>query len=560
MHPRTVLLAALAMGSSACTQPDDGESLRESSSPSVEFVRLRRAAPPDVGSYELSTLRARIASPGAESEWNTAAAPPAFDRERYDALAENPFLSPLDEPRSTFSIDVDTASYSNVRRLLSEGVLPPRGAVRIEEMINYFDYSDPMPVGDRPFTVSTELSQAPWRTEHLLLRVSLQAAEIPDADVPPRNLVFLLDVSGSMESPDKLPLVKRALRGLTERMRAEDRVAIVVYAGASGLALPPTSGRDAGTILAALDRLEAGGSTNGGEGIALAYAMARQSFDPEAINRVILATDGDFNVGITSRSDLMDRIEREREGGVFLTVLGVGTGNLDDAGLEELADHGNGNYAYLDSVAEARKVLVAEAGSTLVTVAKDVKIQIEFNPKHVGAYRLIGYENRLLADRDFDDDAVDAGEIGAGHCVTALYEIVPAGMEAEAEIGRTAPLRYRDAPMPGASSGSDGGELAFVRLRYKEPLGERSELLEHPVPALPTSLGDASEDLRFGSAVALFGMLLRDSDHAGSADYDLVRELAAGAVGADPRGQRGEFLHLAALASELPETETPSER
>jgi len=470
-----------------------------------------------------------------------------FDTEQYDFVREEGFLSPLRHPLSTFSIDVDTASYSNVRRFLRAGSLPPKGAVRIEEMLNYFSYNYPTDRGEHPFSVITEVTEAPWQPQHQLVMIALQGEEIPAGELPPRNLVFLLDVSGSMQPANKLPLVKRALRGLVTRLRREDHVALVVYAGASGLVLPPTSGAEQGTILTALEQLEAGGSTNAGEGIALAYVLARQHFDPEAINRVILATDGDFNVGVTSRSELVEMIERERESGVFLTVLGVGTGNLKDATMEQLADHGNGNYAYLDDFAEARKVLVEEAGGTLVTIAKDVKLQVEFNPKRVAGYRLIGYENRRLADEDFDDDAKDAGEIGAGHSVTAFYEIVPVGVESP--TGELDLLRYQKTPE--ATAAAVSSELLAVKLRYKKPDEETSRLLTHVVEEPARALAGASEDLRFGASVALFGMLLRDSPYRGDADYELVQKLARGALGRDERGYRAEFIRLVALAREL---------
>ncbi len=462
-------------------------------------------------------------------------------------IDEEGFRSPLDHPLSTFSIDVDTASYSNVRRLLREGRPPPEGAVRIEELVNYFPYAYPEGAGPHPLAISTELVEAPWQAEHLLLRVAVQARRIEEAAVPPRNLVFLLDVSGSMQSRDKLPLVKRGLRALVERLRPEDSVAIVVYAGASGVVLPPTPGSRRDAILESLERLEAGGSTNAGEGIRIAYALAREHFDPQGINRVVLASDGDFNVGITNRSELVALIEAQRESGVFLTVLGVGRGNLKDATMEQLADRGNGNYAYLDDLAEARKVLVEQAGSTLVTIAKDVKIQVEFNPAHVAAYRLIGYENRRLAHRDFNDDRKDAGEVGAGHSVTALYEVVPVG--GEADVGDVDPLRYQR-PAPGAA-GDHGEELAQVKLRYKQPDGHESLLLSHVVPATPVQLAAASDATRFSSAVALFGMLLRDSDYRGAGDWTLVQQLARGALGEDPSGIRSEFVRLAVVASEL---------
>jgi Ca-activated chloride channel family protein len=377
--------------------------------------------------------------------------------------------------------------------------------------------------------------------------IGLRGLAVGERDLPPRNLTFLLDVSGSMNSADKLPLVVRSMRTLAATLRPEDRVAIVVYAGASGLVLPPTSGANRSAIDEALLRLQAGGSTNGGAGIRLAYRQARESFDPRGINRVILATDGDFNIGTTSRSELTELIERERESGIFLTVLGVGTGNLQDATMEQLADHGNGNYAYLDSDSEARKVLVEEAGGTLVTVAKDVKIQVEFNPTRVSGYRLIGYENRRLQDRDFNDDRKDAGEIGAGHTVTALYEVVPAGLEAD--TGDVDPLRYQNGTsLPHSDVSAD---LLTVKLRYKKPAGERSILIDHPVTGTTSALRDASEDLRFAAAITTFGMLLRESEFAGDASWDLSRDLARGALGLDASGHRNEFLELVALARRL---------
>ena len=474
----------------------------------------------------------------------------AFDTEEYDVIDEAGFRSPYDAPRSTFSIDVDTASYANVRRMLQEGGLPPAGAVRIEEMLNYFRYDDALPEGDEPFGVTTEIAAAPWNPQHQILRVGIRTAEIDARDLPPRNLVFLVDVSGSMSSPDKLELVKQGLEGLARQLRREDRVAVVVYAGASGLVLPPTSGDQRERILDALERLQAGGSTNGASGIRLAYQTAREHFDEEGINRVLLATDGDFNVGTTNRSELVDLIERERESGVFLTVLGVGRGNLKDATMQDLADRGNGNYAYLDSPHEARKVLVEEAGATLVTVAKDVKIQIEFNPTRVGAYRLIGYENRRLADRDFNDDSRDAGEIGAGHSVTALYEIAPPG--AAPNDGNLDPLRYQRRD-PGETDGALVDEVATLKIRWKEPQGATSALASFTIPASVSDIAGASDDLRFGSAVALFGMLLRGSEFAADADFELVRELARDSLGRDAGGLRSEFLRLAVLADSLSE-------
>ncbi len=479
-----------------------------------------------------------------------------FNTETYDRIYENRFLNSRANPLSTFSIDVDTASYSNTRRFLTQGILPPHGAVRIEELVNYFSYGYPEPRGAEPFSITTEIAAAPWKPEHKLLHIGLKGKSIQSGQLPPRNLVFLLDVSGSMDEPNKLPLLKKAMALLARQLTARDRVAIVVYAGASGLALPSTAGDRPGEILAALDHLEAGGSTNGAQGITLAYQIARDHFQANGINRVILATDGDFNVGVTSQDELTRLIEKERESGVFLTVLGFGTGNYKDSTMEKLADQGNGNYAYIDSLQEARKVLVQEAGATLVTIAKDVKIQIEFNPARVQAYRLIGYENRVLRNEDFNDDKKDAGEIGAGHTVTALYEIVPVGVPFSGS--GVDPLKYQK-PAP-AAPGKGANELATVKFRYKEPRGMLSKLLVVPVRNEPSAR--ASENFRFSAAVAAFGMLLRDSEHRGRASFSMVRELAEGATGNDPAGHRAEFLKLVRLAEKLKtdSTETAAAR
>jgi Ca-activated chloride channel family protein len=472
-----------------------------------------------------------------------------FNTESYARIYENPFFKAQDNPLSTFSVDVDTASYSNTRRFLSDGQLPPPDAVRLEELINYFGYSYPAPRGDAPFSFSAEVSACPWNRAHRLVHIGLQGKRIDPGQVPPRNLVFLLDVSGSMGSPRKLPLLKAAMRLLVNQLREQDRVAMVVYAGASGLVLPPTAGSDKETILSALDRLEAGGSTNGGDGIRLAYNTARRFFSKRNINRVILATDGDFNVGTTSQGDLVRLIEREREHGIFLTVLGLGMGNYKDSTMEMLADKGNGNYAYLDTMAEARKVLVREAGATLVTIAKDVKIQVEFNPAQVKAYRLLGYENRLLRAEDFNDDRKDAGEIGAGHTVTALYEVVPRGAGSATRVRGVDPLRYQTTRK--LSGEAHSGELLTLKLRYKEPLGQRSRLLSTPVLDRGLALSRSSDNFRFSAAVAAFGMLLRRSVHRADASFGMVRELARGARGQDPHGYRGEFLVLVDKAAEL---------
>lgn len=470
---------------------------------------------------------------------------PPFNTEEYSSITENGFRIARNQPLSTFSIDVDTASYSNVRRFIRQGQRPPRDAVRIEEMINYFHYDYPEPQSG-PFSVSTEIADCPWNPGHRLVQIGVQAQRVDTRDMPPNNLVFLIDVSGSMKRPDRLPLLVSSLRLLVETLRPQDRVAIVVYAAAEGLILPSTRGDRKETILAALDSLEAGGSTAGAAGIRLAYRVAREQFDPRANNRVILATDGDFNVGVSSQGELQQIIEREREHGVFLSVLGYGRGNIKDNKMEMLANKGNGNYAYIDSLHEARKVLVEEMGGTLLTLAKDVKIQVEFNPQKVGAYRLVGYENRLLASEDFNDDRKDAGELGAGHSVTALYEIVPAGQEAK--VADVDALRYQSTEPTGTAFGS---EIMQVKLRYKEPQGATSRLITRSVTDRNQSVYASSANLRHAAAVAQFGMLLRDSEHKGTANYRDVLALARSARGADNRGYRSEFIELLEAASRL---------
>jgi Ca-activated chloride channel homolog len=474
------------------------------------------------------------------------AAPPEYDQEAYAASTDTSFALVKDSPLSTFSIDVDTASYANVRRFLEQGQLPPPGAVRIEEMINYFPYAYPDPKGETPISVTTELSVAPWNTQHRLLHVGVQGRRSRVSDLPARNMVFLIDVSGSMQSPNKLPLLKRSLATLTETLGERDQVAMVVYAGASGVVLPATSGDHKAQILAALDRLEAGGSTNGGAGVELAYSIASQLARPGATTRVILATDGDFNVGVTSEDALVRLITERRKTGVFLSVLGFGMGNYKDSTLEQLADQGNGNYAYVDSLAEARKVLVAEGGATLVTLAQDVKLQLEFNPQSVGSYRLIGYENRRLEARDFNDDDKDAGELGAGHGVTALYELIPPTL-ATPKNG-VDPTKYQSAPLP---TPGHRGELCTIKLRYQEPGGGRSRKIEHVVRDADTALSATSPAFRFSAAVATFGMTLRGSPDRGKGSFELARELARGAMGRDLDGYQREFIGLIDRASGL---------
>jgi Ca-activated chloride channel homolog len=471
--------------------------------------------------------------------------PRDYNTEGYSAIDENPFLGVRTNPLSTFSIDVDRASYANIRRFLREGRLPPKDAVRIEEMVNYFSYTDAEPNGDAPFAVTTELGVAPWRPEHRLLRIGLKAKSVAMDRLPPSNLVFLLDVSGSMNSPDKLPLLKQAFGLLVNELRPQDRVAIVVYAGAAGMVLPSTPGSEKETILAAIERLEAGGSTAGGAGIRLAYDIARQHHVQGGNNRVILATDGDFNVGASSDAEMVRLIEEKRAQGTFLTVLGFGTGNLKDSKMELLADRGNGNYAYIDELMEARKVFVQELGGTLFTVAKDVKLQVEFNSELVRGYRLIGYENRLLAAEDFNDDAKDAGELGAGHSVTALYEIVPVSANSNVDIRGVDPLRYREEQQRTRSA---HGELAYVKLRWKKPDGDRSTLMDHPVA---DRLTGRSDDLTFASAVAAFGMILRDSPHRGETSYEQVLALGRDGLGEDRGGHRTAFLQLVEQARRI---------
>jgi Ca-activated chloride channel family protein len=470
--------------------------------------------------------------------------PPASG-ETYARIDENPFLAARDNPLSTFSIDVDTASYANVRRFLNESRLPPPDAVRIEELVNYFRYDDPPPAPDAPVTARTEVGPCPWAPEHRLLRIGLRARELPrTAAPPPRNLVFLVDVSGSMADWNKLPLVKRALGLLIEQVTERDRIAVVVYAGAAGVVLPPTAGNHREEIRGALERLEAGGSTNGAQGIERAYALARESFVAGGVNRVILATDGDFNVGVSSEGGLTRLIEANRDHGVYLTVLGFGMGNLKDATMEALADKGNGNYAYIDSFAEARKVLVEEVAGTLVTVAKDVKIQVEMNPTEVRRYRLLGYENRLLRREQFDDDGADAGDLGAGQSVTALYEIEPA----RGGAGAAAPLRYQGASPIAVAAFQ--GELASLSVRYKAPAGGDSRLLSWPIRDAGTVLAATSRDFRFAAAVATFGLALRGSPNRGAATMALAGTLAAPAIG-DGDAHRREFLALVAKAESL---------
>ncbi|GAX37753.1 vWA domain-containing protein [Nodularia sp. NIES-3585] len=466
-----------------------------------------------------------------------------FNTENYNRIEDNPFHRVSNEPLSTFSIDVDTASYSNMRRFITQGQLPPKDAVRIEELINYFTYNYPQPRGDRPFSVTTEVTAAPWNSQHKLVQVGLQGKHLNNETLPPSNLVFLIDVSGSMDEPDKLPLVQQSLKLLVNELRPQDRVSLVVYSGNAGLVLPATSGSEKAEIRAAIDRLRAGGSTAGGQGIELAYNIAKQSLIKSGNNRVILATDGDFNVGISSDAELTRLIETKRGQGIFLTVLGFGTGNYKDSKMEQLANKGNGNYAYIDTLLEAKKVLVNDIRGTLFTIAKDVKIQVEFNPAKVQAYRLIGYENRLLQNQDFNDDQKDAGEIGAGHSVTALYEVIPTGTKSDVKLPEVDPLRYQRSGVTTPDSADN--EMMLVKLRYKLPQDSTSQLITQTIRDSDFKADRiASANLRFAAAVATFGMVLRDSEYKGNADLDLVMNLATQARGEDEEGYRGEFIRL----------------
>lgn len=472
----------------------------------------------------------------------------SFNTESYHHTPDNPFLTVALNPRSTFSTDVDTASYANMRRFIREHSLPPADAIRIEELVNYFDYDYPAPTGGQPLALHADVGACPWNPGHRLARIALKARAIEWSKRPACNLVFLVDTSGSMEEENKLPLVKRSLRLLVEKLSGNDRVAIVTYAGSSGLALPSTACADRKTILKTLDRLEAAGSTNGAGGLELAYATAAQGFIPGGINRVILATDGDFNVGITDEGSLISLIEAQARSGVTLSVLGYGMGNLKDSNLESLAGHGNGNYAYIDSTQEARKALVEQIGGTMMLLARDAKIQVEFNPARVAAYRLIGYEDRLLRTEDFKDDAKDAGDIGPGHCVTAFYELVPPGAP-EARVPAVDPLKYSTPePAPGAEAGR---ELMQVKLRYQEPQTGESRQLDLPVADETGDPRIAAGDFKFAAAVAQWGLLLRQAQETGQASVESVAREAAGALGADPHGYRREFLELVRAAAPL---------
>jgi len=550
---QTVLAVSLAtslalIGCSAPqTDPETTNKADQAAEPVAlpQIARQELAVRSDIAGQRSATPRApgpgyALMHSDQSASWST-----TQQRERYQHFEDNPVRRPGDAPVSTFSIDVDTSSYANVRRLLQSGRLPPSDAVRVEELINYFDYDYPAPDDtESPFSVNIEQAITPWNPATRLVQIGIRGHEIPQEEMPPANLVFLIDVSGSMNGPNRLPLVINGLKLLARQLNEHDRIAIVVYAAQTGVVLQSTPGDQTATILAALERLQAGGSTNGGDGIRLAYAQAQQGFIEDGINRVILATDGDFNVGMIDQEALLDLVRRQRESGISLTTLGVGSGNYNDHLMDQLAATGNGNSAYIDSLNEARKVLVEERHSTLMTIASDVKIQVEFNPAVVAEYRLIGYENRQLEREDFNNDKVDAGDIGAGHTVTALYEVALVGSSGE----RIDPLRYGAETRPEAPSLSD--ELAFVRLRYKTPGDSNSQLLETPVhyADMPEQ---ADHNLAFAAAVAAFGQHLRGGEYLEQFSLSDIHGLASRSRGEDAHGYRGEFLQLVRLAESL---------
>ncbi len=472
---------------------------------------------------------------------------PDMNTEEYDKITDNEFMDVKQNPLSTFSIDVDNAAYSNVRRFLQSNQMPDKGAVRIEEMINYFDYDYPDPTGVHPFSFNTEISDCPWNKENKLIHIGIQGKKLEYNDLKPSNLVFLLDVSGSMEDENKLPLLRKSFKLLLEQLTREDKVSIVVYAGAAGVVLPSTSASEKNIIIKALDDLQAGGSTAGGAGIELAYKIAKEAFISGGNNRVILATDGDFNVGTSSTSSLVEMIEEKRKTGIYLTILGFGMGNYKDGRMEQISNAGNGNYFYIDNIKEAEKVFVKEMRANMFTIAKDVKIQIEFNPAHVKAYRLIGYENRMLSKEDFNDDLKDAGELGAGHNVTAIYEIVP--VSSDWNVRTVDELKYQTYEMN--NNAKTGNEIMTLKFRYKPIQSDNSILVEQGIPNSMTKLEQTGINFRFSAAVAAFGMLLRDSKFKGNASYDLVTSLAKSSLGKDEGGYRAEFLGLVKAAQLL---------
>ena len=499
-----------------------------------------KPAKAEVKSRELIKQAAGTAQPQAapmEAEMDDSI---AFNTEEYGRIYENQFKDAAQNPLSTFSIDVDNASYSNIRRFVTSNRLPPKDAVRIEEMINYFTYDYPQPTGDRPFSITTEIAVCPWNVKHKLVHIGLQGKSLNYDDLKPCNLVFLVDSSGSMSSDNKLPLLKKSLKMLVEVLDDRDKIAVVAYAGSAGLVLPATPATQKDRIINALDQLNAGGSTAGGEGIQLAYKVAAENLIKDGNNRVILCTDGDFNIGASSTGDLVRLIEEKRKNDIYLTICGFGMGNYKDDRMEQISNAGNGNYFYIDNIKEAKKVFVTEMRANLFTIAKDVKIQVEFNPTRVKAYRLVGYENRVMANEDFNDDKKDAGELGAGHTVTALYEITPAG--SGETVKKTDALKYQETKVTSAAAQSS--EIMTVKLRYKPPKEEKSLLIEQPLPDRDIPVKESSDNFRFSAAVAGFGMLLRDSQFKGDLTYEAVLTLAKGALGEDTEGYRAEFIRL----------------
>jgi Ca-activated chloride channel family protein len=511
------------------------KSVTEKKSKQLEIVECREMA---IGYTAASAVQCiSMSAPMMDQEFNT---------ENYSAISENGFKNPMNQPLSTFSIDVDNASYSNIRRFINMGQLPPKDAVRIEEMINYFDFDYKQPIGDKPFAVSTEIATCPWNSKHNVLMVGLQGKEVEKSTIPPSNLVFLLDVSGSMNAANKLPLVKSAMRMLVDELRPQDKVSIVVYAGAAGLVLDATPGTNKKKILDALENLSAGGSTAGGEGLRLAYKVAGENLIEKGNNRIILATDGDFNVGISSDSEMEKIVSEEKQRGIFITVLGFGMGNYKDNKLEIISDKGNGNYAYIDNIQEARKIFIKEFGGTLYTIAKDVKIQIEFNPEKVKAYRLIGYENRLLNAEDFKDDKKDAGEMGSGHQVTALYEIIPIGVDTQ--IPEVDKLKYQQQK---GSNSNHNNEMATLKCRYKEPDGNNSIADSLIIKESTNKQAGPTSNFKLATGIAQFGMLLRDSEYKGNSTIDNTVELVKQGRGNDEEGYAGELIRLIESARSL---------
>lgn len=546
MKTNVFLCVAAALMVAACGDPSHRHS-------SGEKVSVINSEPDEVmeEEVEVTSNEAALMEPSANatSKMILSSPPPPQQRnaETYKEIKENSFVAVAQQPVTTFSADVDRAAYANVRRIIGYGQIPPKDAVRIEEMVNYFDYDYPAPEegSASPLRVSPELAPAPWNPNHLLLRIGLQAKKIDLAKAPPSNIVFLIDVSGSMDEENKLPLLKSSFKMLLGQLRPDDKIAIVTYANGTKVALPSTSVKDKEKIIKVLDNLYASGGTSGGRGIQLAYEQAQKSFIKNGNNRIILATDGDFNIGINNTTDLEKFIEKQRESGIYMSVLGFGIGNYRDDMAETIADKGNGNYAYIDNITEAKKVLVNELSGTLFAVAKDVKLQLEFNPKYVKEYKLIGYENRMLANEDFTNDKKDAGEIGAGHTVTALYELVPS----DGKVAQS--LRYQSQEL---NEKGKGNELGFLRIRYKDPKVKDAKSVEITEPLVfnKKALKETSTDYRFAASVAEFGILLRDNSNKANATYDQVIELAEGAIGKDPEGYRKEFVRLVKSVKMLP--------